>query len=170
MAKGLRERRVTSAGNVFHKQILPTGQVVYRKNGRFAKKRQWAAALAHTTERQSDITLRVEDTAQAPPTPISEDFAYTDPDGNWRAGPRAAEILPYVTEGEFISGADLTEIRKAGAQEMGFISFWNIQDPNMSAAEAKLAFDSMIFELMDAADAAERDDIRESYGLSRYET
>lgn len=163
-SRGTTEVVTTRAGNVYSKQTLKSGQVVYRKNGRFASKRAFAGA------RGSKESTEIFGAAFRAPTPRgerTEDTAWIRADGT--AGDLAPQILPYLKPGDDLTNREIRVLKNERRLDHSFQGFWR-RNPQLSREEAALQFSRFFKELRAARSAFDRDRIREEFGLSPYES
>lgn len=159
MARGVSESVKTQAGNRFSKQVLKSGQTVYRKNGRFTSARAFRGAIG---ARQS---VRVPGYVSRTPTPT--DFRprridFVKRDGT--AGADAARILPYLRPGDPITKAEADILFQEFRMERSFLGFWDRLGDGRgnfpSRAEASEQFLRFMRALEAAHNAMERNEVR----------
>jgi hypothetical protein len=168
------EQRVLSTRTTWTKQHLKTGATVYRKNGKFVSRQAYQSARSRNrridpTRIETSALGRAQDKGDArrPRTQWVLEDGETD---FGRAGPFANTLFPELQTGDLLSA----EQRRALYQDMrllhGFETFWHFRFPELSRAEAERRFMAMIDRLRKLRTGIERDDVREEFGIDRYET
>lgn len=149
--------RVDTGRNLFTRQRLKTGQVVYRKNGKFTSARSYRSARASSFADVESTQLG-----------RAVEFGRT-PDTQWirqgnRAGPLASDLLGEVREGQFLSEEQVRLLKQEMRFVHGFEAF-RLERDDLTRDEAEDEFRRMIDKIKKMRSAAEREAVRIEFGL-----
>lgn len=169
---GIRQRVITPKAT-YTKQRTKTGRTVYRKNGRFTSKRSYVAAKASKSAQIENSELSVAlDTDAYERQGRRANTKWVKEDGSTpygRAGVLAQELFPELERGDPLTKLQRSELYRNMRLVHGFETFWHHRFPELSREEAENRFEEMIEKLRKVRSRTARDDIREEYGLDRYE-